>query len=72
MCIRDRFHAEGFPDGLTGPAPTLPVAIWLQASSPHDALRARAWAAALVLLAIAFGLRAAATLLRRSEARTPR
>lgn len=66
------FHAVGFPRGLAGPTPTLPVSIWLDASSPQDAFRARAWAAALILLAIAFALRGAASLLRRSDARATR
>jgi ABC-type phosphate transport system permease subunit len=59
------FHAGRFPDGLLGAAPTLPVAIWLDAAAPHDALRARAWATSLVLLALAVALRTAASLLGR-------
>jgi phosphate transport system permease protein len=66
------FHVGGFPDGLTGPTPTLPVAIWTQASSADERARSAAWLAALVLLAAALALRAAALLLRRTDEEAPR
>jgi len=65
-------HGNGLPTGLLGPAPALPVAIWLHAGSPHEVLQARAWAAALLLLVLALCLRVASLVLRRDATRAGR
>ncbi len=59
------FQSSDLPRDPLDATSTLPVAIWLQSSSPDAAERARAWSGALVLLGVAAALHLLAGALRR-------
>ena len=57
--------SDNIPTGLSSPAPTLPLAIFFQLSSPIEEVQARAYASALILTGIVLTLSVLARILSK-------